>query len=129
MSPFVANEYDPLHLFHDGAVHMDCVRRYPLGQMALAMHDALLVSAAPQNRRCSISGQLITNPERYVGMGLLTSDPDDQLYRFNFAQFDLAAMMDWLERKVLAALLGDALTYGRIKGKGIEWSRHQVGNP
>jgi hypothetical protein len=37
--------------------------------------------------------------------------------------------MDWPERKALAALLGDALASGRMKGKGIEWLRDQIGNP
>jgi hypothetical protein len=128
-SPFVANENDPLRVFHDGVFHTVCVRKHPLGPKALAMQDELLKKTAPQNRRCSISGRMITDPDRYLSMGVLTSDPNDPLYRFNFAQFDRVALADWPERKTLAGLICDALASGRMKGKAIEWLHQQIENP
>jgi hypothetical protein len=125
--PFVANENDPLWLFSDGAFHAACVRKHPLGTNVVAFHEESLRRTA--DRRCSISGALITDHNRYLGMGGLTSDSNDPLYRFNFAQFDCAALVDWPERKAFAALLTDALTSGRMKGKGVEWLRLQVENP
>lgn len=125
--PFVANENDPLWLFSDGVFHAACVHRHPLGTKAVALHEEFVRRGV--DRRCSISGALVTDPNRYLGLGVLTSEVNDPLYRFNFARFDRVALADWPERKTIAAMLGDALASGRMKGKGIEWLYRQIDNP
>jgi hypothetical protein len=128
-SPFIASETDPLWFFSDGIFHEDCLRKHPQGTKAIALHDELLKRTSPQNRCCSITGQLITNPDRYLSTGVLASDPSDPLYRFNFAQFDRAALANWSERKTLETLLSEALSSGRMKGKGVAWLLRQIENP
>jgi hypothetical protein len=128
-SPFVVNELDPLWIFSDGVFHAECVRNHPLGNKAVATHEELRAKTSPQNRRCVVSGKLISEPDHYLGVGILTSDPSDPLYRFNSAQFDRAALADWPERKTFVGLLAEALSSGRMKGKGIEWLLRQLEQP
>lgn len=128
-SPLVVNELDPLSVFSDAVFHAACVHKHPLGSKALSMYSELRAKTSPSNRRCIASGRLITEPDRYIGVGILTSDEKDPLYCFNFAQFDRAALVSWPGRKQLAALLADALESGRLKGKGVEWLRSQIENP
>jgi hypothetical protein len=125
-SPFISNEADTLWFFSDGVFHEDCLHKHTNGTRALALHAELLKRNSPPNRFCWITGTLITDPDRYLSTGVLTSNPSDPLYRFNFAQFDRAALMNWSERKTLEALLVEALSEGRLKGKGIEWLLRQI---
>jgi hypothetical protein len=94
-SPFVANKRDALFKFSDAPVHAVCLRRDPLGDRALELHEAATRNADDRTRLCAVCGQPILDPDDYLGFGLLTSDPGSVLFRFNFLHLHRSHVGQW----------------------------------
>jgi hypothetical protein len=117
--PFVANEADPLFAFSDAVVHVDVFRAHPLAARAEARVEEATRRTAPENRRCLICGDIITNPDDYVGLGYLVDDPRSPLYRFNYAHFHRSHLAGWSELPGLIAELDKLDRSGAWKGDGL----------
>jgi DNA-directed RNA polymerase subunit N (RpoN/RPB10) len=93
--PFIANEADPLHVFSDAVVHADVFRTHALAADAQLRLEEARQRTAPNNRRCFICGQLITDPDNYLGLGYLVENRSSPLYRFNYAHFHRSCLATW----------------------------------
>ena len=97
--PFIANMLDPLYIFNDAGVHMRCLEKHPLGQQALLYRDKDISATRPENRICSIGKNKIENPDDYIFLGLLTSDENHPLYKFNFTTIDRRNLNKWKNKE------------------------------
>ena len=120
-APFVANEADPLRMFHDGVFHHRCVIAHPLGQEAIRW-NALVGDAG---RPCDACGQPI-DPEGVLPFGLLTSDKASPLYRFNALRLHRGCVGRWHSRQAFCAALGKAISTKAAEGKGVNWLAAQI---
>lgn len=118
--PFIANEADPLHVFSDAVVHADVFRTHPLAAETQARLDEARRQTEPRNRRCLICGQLITDPDDYLGLGYLVADRMHPLHRFNYAHFHRSCLAKWPETNDLIAALDSFDTSGAWKGDGLK---------
>ena len=118
---FVSNSADPLWRFSDGAFHAACVSRDPLGQMAVTTSAKALVEGAPGRRLCVVCGNRIDNPDDYLSLGYLTSDPLDPLYEFNYRQFHLAHVSLWRELDRFVGMLKDFRRRSAGENPPFEW--------
>gem|GEM_PF-1467018 len=76
--PFVPNRNDPVHVFHDAAVHARCLASHPLAsevERYLSHRD---------DKFCVVCGELLGVAPAFFA-GFLTSDKSDALYEFNYA--------------------------------------------
>jgi hypothetical protein len=94
-SPFVANRRDALFKFSDAPVHAACLSRDPLGDRALELHEAATLNADVRRRLCEVCERPILDPDDYLGLGLLTSDPGNALFRFNFLHLHRSHVGQW----------------------------------
>jgi hypothetical protein len=118
--PFVANEADPLHAFSDAVIHADVFRIHPLATEAQARFEEAQQRTEPGNRRCLICGQLVTDPDNYLGLGYLIETRSDPLYLFNYAHFHRSCLATW---KGLSGLITDLERLdksGDWKGAGLK---------
>src|SRR6266849_7238339 len=83
-SPFVSNEADPLFPFNDGVFHSECFQNHPLAHAAKTRYAEVRDKSKPENRRCPVCRQMITDPDDYLPIGHLTDDVSHPLYRFNY---------------------------------------------
>jgi hypothetical protein len=113
-APFVPNEVDPIHVFHDAAVHLDCFSRHPLADAAERRQQEVL--QALDERICEVCGQEITDPSDYIGIGYLTDDPKDPLYRFSLRHVHRSHAASWVHRQELYSGLAEQVRAGRLKG-------------
>lgn len=97
--PFVANQLDTLYVFNDSGCHRQCVVDHPHGRKAIGLSEKLIAATRPQNRICIISGALIDHPANYFCTGLLTSDEQEDLYKYNFITIDKRHIISWSERE------------------------------
>lgn len=104
-SHFVINKKDPLYFYTDSAFHKACIENDPLKAKADKFHNWELEASKPENRICMISGNLIDRMDRHIFIGLLTTNEDAFLYKFNYRHFDRAALSGWKERPILVAAL------------------------
>lgn len=93
--PLIGNINDPLYLFSDAAVHATCLEKHPLGSQASHYVDKALKASAPENRNCHITGEPITNVNDCISFGLLTSNANEPLHRFNFLMIDRNSLFRW----------------------------------
>jgi len=91
---------DPLHFFSDAAVHTTCLEKHPLGSQARHYTDKASKASAPENRICHITGEPITNVDDYISFGLLTSNANEPLHRFNFLRMDRNSLSRWADRLI-----------------------------
>ena len=119
--PFVGNELDPLYLFHDTAFHEECFRRHPLAETASLLIREMQVKTAPNNRRCAVCTQAISDPDDYFTLGHLVSDKDHALYPFNYAQFHSSCLPQWEQRAYVTDLLSALQASGKWKGGSLKW--------
>lgn len=95
--PFVANLKDPVYFFNDEAFHDACFQTHPLANRALALRE--LFEAATANRLCHISQKPVSAPEGGIFIPLITSDENEELYKFDFMCFDRNNISNWNERE------------------------------
>jgi hypothetical protein len=101
-------------------IHADVFRTHPLAREAQARLDEARRHTEPGNRRCLICGQLITDPENYLGLGYLVEDRTHPLHRFNYAHFHRSCLATWPERNDLIDALENFDRSGAWRGDGLK---------
>ena len=92
LPPFVLNKLDPLFLFHDSSIHVDCFNSHPLSEkVARLCHDIVLKHAS---KRCDICSSIINTHREYVGFSCLSSDELNPLSRYNATQYHKSCFAD-----------------------------------
>jgi hypothetical protein len=89
---------DPLYFFNDSAFHIECLNKHPLGKKAIGFQNSYLSKGKPMNQICSIGQNKIKKPDDFVFTGLLTSNENEELYKYNFAAFDRSNIPKWKDR-------------------------------
>jgi hypothetical protein len=98
--PFIQNVNDPFYIFNDAGVHSSCLLKHQLGNQALEYREVILEKTKPENRICDIGGNVITKPDDYIFIDLLTSDVSEELSKFNFMTIDKNNLSQWQERQL-----------------------------
>jgi hypothetical protein len=93
--PMTANTLDPVFRYSDAACHATCVDSACDGWQARERMAELLSANAPSNRRCEVCGELIRDPDDYLGIGYLTFDESLLASRFNFVHLHLSHVHAW----------------------------------
>lgn len=102
---FVCNENDELFVFSDSGVHIDCVNAAPNGAKANRYADEFIKFTRPENRKCVVTGELITRYEDHIFIEYLTSDETSPLHQFNFTNIHRNNISQWKGRLQLLSLL------------------------
>ncbi len=102
---FVPNRNDELFVFSDSPVHIDCVNVAPNGEKANRYANEFVKFTRPENRKCVVTGELITKYEDHVIIGYLTSDETSPLHQFNFTHIHRNNLAQWESRLQLLSLL------------------------
>jgi hypothetical protein len=113
------NENDPLHIFHDAAVHEQCLNSHPLKLAAERRMAEYRQKTGPGNRRCYVCGKEILKPDEYTGLGHLTDDPTLTASKYNYAHFHRSCFKVWPERTHVLSLLEDMVKTGAWRGPGL----------
>jgi len=129
--PFVADRCDPLYIFSDATVHAACFAQHPLSDEATRWHDVAMRYRTPADRTCVACSQLILDPDDFFGTGLLSRDPNNPLYCFNFVHLHLSHAARWeqfdeFRRRVESAQASDAwqrprLVFGTTPIQTLRW--------
>ena len=98
--PFVQNVNDPFYIFNDAGVHLTCLRDHKLGKQAIEYRNIVIEKTRPENRICDIGGNVITKPDDYLFIDLLTSDLSEELSKFNFMTIDKNNLSQWQKREL-----------------------------
>ncbi len=98
---FVININDELFFFNDDNFHLDCLNRHKLGEVAKKYANLFVERIRPDNRRCLITGEKITDPNDHIFIDYLTSNEEDYLHRFNFVHICKRSLASWELRKRL----------------------------
>jgi hypothetical protein len=86
----------------------------------MARYKEVLENSKPSNRRCLVCGQVITNPDDYLGLGLLTDDRAHPLYQYNHLHIHRSCLRKWPKRSEVADFAARQLETGKWKGKAME---------
>jgi hypothetical protein len=92
-SPFVSNAADPLFVFNDAAVHVECFHKHPLAKAAQVRYEEVRTRA--KDRACFVCGAQIMSPDDYLAFGYLLDDLKHPLYPLNYAQFHRSCLGTW----------------------------------
>ena len=117
---FIANEADPLYVFSDAVVHIDAFRAHPLSAEVQSRYEEARARSAPTNRQCVICQNLIQDPEDYLGLGHLVSEPSHPLSGFNYAHFHKHCLSQWMALPDLIARLNSLEDSGAWKGHALK---------
>lgn len=98
--PFIQNVNDPFYIFNDAGIHESCLLKSKLGKQALEYREIMFEKIKPINRICDIGGNLITKPDDYLFINLLTSNPSEGLSKFNFMTIDKNNLPKWKNRQL-----------------------------
>lgn len=77
---------------------MECLKRHPIGDRAIEFAEKFLFKTRPENRICSVGGNIIRNFDDYIFIDLLTSNDQEELYGFNFMTLDRNNLKQWDDR-------------------------------
>nr|WP_295865444.1 hypothetical protein [uncultured Chitinophaga sp.] len=114
--PFTGNTKDPLYRFSDSAVHESCLQHHPSCQQVRSILDAYDASLPSRGGVCAVDGELITDSHHFLSFGLLTSDPQEELYRFNFLTLNRMNIGDWADRDAFIRTATAFLDAGKWEG-------------
>lgn len=115
-APLTNNTKDNLFLFSDAAMHVDCLNQHPMGQRALFFSKIFAESATPDKHICIIDGQIITEPESIIFFGLLSSDPTEELSKFNCLKLNKRNIAKWDKREEFLLVAGKFISDGKWVG-------------
>jgi hypothetical protein len=111
--PLVSNVLDTLFIFSDSGVHADCLDADPRKALLL-QHAALYYeSLPPAGVVCITDGQLIDGPGNLLSWGLLTSDKEEELYRYNFISLNRKNIHYWQEKDRFVSVAEKFLQEGK----------------
>lgn len=96
--PFIQNIKDPLYQFNDSVFHINCLNKHPFGSKAIELAKKYFYSVKPENRKCIVDGEIIENFHDYIFMGVLTSNEEGELYKFNFITLNRRNLYKWKDR-------------------------------
>ncbi len=116
---FIANKRDRLYPFSDGAFHRQCLETHPLANALQQRYEEWRVVSRPAARICRITGELITDPNDYLGLGFLVESPEHELFPFNWAHFSRRALSRWKGRKELVAAIQRLSESGDWEGESL----------
>ncbi len=118
---FISNRRDPLYPFSDGAFHRRCLEAHPLANALQQRYEEWIAANRPPARICRITGELITDPDDYVGLGFLVESPAHELFPFNWAHFNRRALSGWLGRSELIAAVQRLSESGDWEGESLHY--------
>ncbi|CAM1362409.1 conserved hypothetical protein [Tenacibaculum litopenaei] len=110
--PFVANLKDPLYKYGDTSFHSNCLENNE-GKKAIELSERSLFHIKPVNRICKIDGNLITDPDDYLFIPLLTSNENEELYKFNFLTFSKKNIKKWPNGNKFIEVADDFIKEGK----------------
>ncbi|MFI5148372.1 MAG: hypothetical protein ACHQRM_01485 [Bacteroidia bacterium] len=82
-----------MYPFNDAAFHQKCLDESTLGKKAMGL--ASICYSHLKMKRCDAGGNKITNPHDWLFFSVLTSDENEELFRFNFFTLDRTNIKDW----------------------------------
>lgn len=112
---FISNIHDPMSQFSDRGIHLDCLDKHPLKQDALLFTEEYHKVLPSPKSRSSIDGKLIENPEDILIIALLTSNREEELFKYNFLVLNKKNLSDWKERNRLIDLIHKYQEEGKWK--------------
>jgi hypothetical protein len=117
---FVVNRKDPLYFVSDDSCHVECLLDANNGKKAIRYRNLFIAKTRPENRKCIVSGELITRQEDHCFIGYLTSNKSSNLHRFNFTHINKLNLAQWAEREYLVKELA------KLRDSG-EWHEGENG--
>jgi len=94
---FVANAKDPLFKYGGMSFLLTSLNNEE-GRKAIELSEKALFNIKPANRICKVDGKIINDPDDYLFIPLLTSDEEEELYKFNFLTFNKRNLKKWSDR-------------------------------
>lgn len=92
---FVSDRGSDLWFFSDGVFHRHCFKKHKLATEVEEFAAQAIKNNKPANRICAICSEVITEPDDYIGSGLLTNLKSNPLYEFNFMHYHLSHIPSW----------------------------------
>jgi hypothetical protein len=119
---FIPNVKDKLYIFNDEACHKTCLENHIWGNQAMQL--ALEFQMHLNTKVCAAGGNIITNPDDYIFLPLLTSDDSEELYRFNFTTLDRNNTPAWRDRQRFISVATEFIHEGKWQDAGNENSNY-----
>lgn len=113
---FMSNMKDDLFFFNDAGFHRSCVMKHPFGMKAIKYGEEFFFRTKPENRICIVSKKRITKMDDYLFTGVLSSDENETISRFNFITIDRTFVKEWPDRKSFLDAAGDFIKDDKWKG-------------
>lgn len=116
---FVQNAKEPFYMFNDAVVHVECLKRHPLGVKAIEFANQYIHQTRPENRRCIVGGNMIQKYDDYIFIDLLTSNSQEEIFKFNFTTLDKNNLFAWNEREYFINLVTKYKDEGKWADLGV----------
>lgn len=114
--PFVANERDRLYFFSDAAFHEHCLDDHPDSAAGRKLAAEVLEHSDPDRRSCVVCGEVIRDPDNFLGFGYLTGDGELAASRFNYVQLHRSHIGSWQDLDAALEALEELRDSGRWQG-------------
>jgi len=125
--PFVGNTLDPLIIFNDSVFHKECAKNNQLAQNALKRYE-LIESLNTIPPRCSLTEELITNPDDYLNLGFFTEDESHALHPYNCMVFHRKNFKTWEKNRWIISEIEKLDQSGQWGGDGLKRLLRQLKN-
>lgn len=96
--PFIQNTKDPFYKFNDSTFHLNCLNKHSLGKKAMELAKQYFYNTRPENRRCIVDGKIVDNYNDYIFIDVLTSNEEENLYKFNLITLNRNNVTKWGDR-------------------------------
>ena len=113
------NKSDPFHKFSDASCHTKCLENDNLAKQAL--EHVKKMGTRPWPPPCFISGEIITDPDSFLGMGHFTDDHEHPLFPYNGACFDRNNFKSWDKNHWLVQEIKKLAESGHWNATALKW--------
>ena len=115
---FIPNIKDDMYLFSDSTVHEYCLINHRLGTKAIVYRDFFLKGIPSISSVCIVDNKIIKNPKDILFLGLLTSNDNEKLAKYNFVTLNKKNVFQWDFRDYFIEVSTSFLQEGKWKSEG-----------
>lgn len=124
---FISNTKDSLYKFNDAVLHKECLENDSLKDK-LIKHLSLFENRLPPSEQtCIVDGLKMKDPMQQFNIGLLTSNEDDPLYKYNYIILNKHNINKWTALEEFISEVEKYLEEDKYKGfKGYNYLKYLI---
>jgi len=107
---FIQNKKDDLYILNEAVIHVDCIPNFGHKDKLHYILGEMKKNTAPKDQQCIVDGTFSENFDDMLSLGLLSSNPSEDIYMYNFLNIKKSNISLWDNQERFVRILKELKT-------------------